>query len=109
MVHRQKWHSLTEASEQLGFDRNYVSLWLRRHKDKLPEEMLIESESGTTKLISEEGIKWIEENTKKEGALVSNRPADEDKYLILVVLGKALNIHFTGGDRGSLEKNILMV
>ncbi|MCT1172657.1 hypothetical protein EFM01_13710, partial [Lactococcus lactis] len=51
--------------------------------------------SGNSKMISEQGIEWIKENIKKEGVLVSNSGASEDKYLILVLLGKAHNIYFT--------------
>ncbi|MCT1172661.1 hypothetical protein EFM01_13730, partial [Lactococcus lactis] len=51
--------------------------------------------SGNSKMISEQGIEWIKENIKKEGVLVSNSGANEDKYLILVLLGKAHNIYFT--------------
>lgn len=90
---KEKWYSLTKASEKLGYSRTYVSLWLRRHKDDFPDEMIMQS--GNSKMISEAGVKWIEENTKKEGVLVSNRAANEDKYLILVLLGKAHNIYFT--------------
>ena len=100
MAENQEWYSLTKASEKLGYGRTYVSLWLRRHKDDFPSSMLMES--GNSKMISEQGIEWIKENIKKEGVLVSNSGANEDKYLILRVLGKALNIHFTGRARGRL-------
>lgn len=100
VAENQEWYSLTKASEKLGYGRTYVSLWLRRHKDDFPSSMLIES--GNSKMISEQGIEWIKENIKKAGVLVSNSSANEDKYLILRVLGKALNIHFTGWARGRL-------
>lgn len=109
MEGRTKWYELNEVSKQLGFNKDYASKWLSRHREELPKEMLIESESGKTRLISEEGIKWIRANTKKEGALVSSNSADEDKYLICAVLGKAPNVHFTGWDRGSLEKNTVIM
>ena len=95
-----EWHSLSKASEILGNGTSYVSLWLRRHEKDMPEGMVIGS--GKSKLISDQGIEWIKKNTKKEGVLVSNSGANEDKYLILRVLGKALNIHFTGWARGRL-------
>lgn len=62
-VAKEQWYSLTKASEKLGYSRAYVSLWLRRHKDDFPEEMIMQS--GNSKMISETGVKWIEENTKK--------------------------------------------
>lgn len=100
VVENQEWYNLTKASEKLGYGRTYVSVWLRRHKDDFPSNMLMES--GNSKMISEQGIEWIKENIKKAGVLVSNSGANEDKYLILRVLGKALNIHFTGRARGRL-------
>ncbi|MCT1228178.1 hypothetical protein EFM07_12535 [Lactococcus lactis] len=93
MAENQEWYSLTKASEKLGYGRTYVSVWLRRHKDDFPSNMLMES--GNSKMISEQGIEWIKENIKKEGVLVSNSGANEYKYLILVLLGKAHNIYFT--------------
>lgn len=83
-----EWHSLSKASEILGHGTSYVSLWLRRHEKDMPEGMIIAS--GNSKLISDQGIEWIKKNTKKEGVLVSNKRAFEDKYLILPLLDKAL-------------------
>lgn len=100
MVKKQKWFSLSQASIKLKRGNTYVSVWLRRHPNELPSEMLMEA--GRVKLISDEGIEWIKKHIKKEGVLVSNSGANEDKYLILRVLGKALNIHFTGRARGRL-------
>ncbi|WP_445623152.1 hypothetical protein [Lactiplantibacillus plantarum] len=68
MARQHEWISLSQAGIKLGHDRSYVSLWLRRHPNSMPEEYLMET--GTVKLISLEGIEWIRKQTKKEGVLV---------------------------------------
>ena len=68
MARQHEWISLSQAGIKLGHDRSYVSLWLRRHPNRMPEEYLMET--GTVKLISLEGIEWIRKQTKKEGVLV---------------------------------------
>lgn len=100
-MENNNWHSLSSANKLLGKGSTYVSLWLRRHRNEIPEEMVVSSQ-GKVYLISDEGIEWISNNAKKEGVLVSNNSANEDKYLISQVLGKALNTHFTGWERGRL-------
>ncbi|KRM07532.1 hypothetical protein FC89_GL000219 [Liquorilactobacillus ghanensis DSM 18630] len=97
----KKWYNLAQASEKLGRSRSYVSLWLRRHQNEVPENMILEG--GKSKLISDEGIKWIKKHIKKEDVLVSSNSADEDQHLKMTVLGDILsNIHFKGRARGSL-------
>lgn len=101
MVRQHEWISLSQAGIKLGHDRSYVSLWLRRHQNRMPEEYLMET--GTVKLISLEGIEWIRKQTKKEGVLVSSRVANGDQHLELRLLGVTLlTIHFTGWARGKL-------
>lgn len=78
---KQEWYSLAQASKELNHGSTYVSVWLRRHPDELPNEMIMEA--GRVKLISKDGIKWINQHTKKEDVLVGNSSANEDKYLIL--------------------------
>ncbi len=57
VANKQKWHSLAQASRELGHGRNYVSAWLSRHREEFPEELMLGS--GKSKLISDEGIEWI--------------------------------------------------
>lgn len=97
MIRKQEWFSLAQASAKLGKGSTYVSVWLRRHPDELPSEMLMET--GKVKLISEYGIEWIKKHIKKEGVLVSNSSANEDKHLKHTLLGVTLlMIYFTGQD-----------
>ena len=78
-----------------------MSVWLRRHPNELPSEMLMET--GKVKLISEDGIEWIKNHIKKEGVLVSSEVANEDQHLEVTILGVTLlTIHFTGRVRGKL-------
>ncbi len=66
MANKQKWHSLAQASRELGHGRNYVSAWLSRHRKEFPEELMLGS--GKSKLISDEGIEWIKKHIKKEAS-----------------------------------------
>lgn len=101
MANTQKWHSLAQASRELGHGRNYVSAWLSRHREEFPDELMLGS--GKSKLISDEGIEWIKKHIKKEGVLVSRKGANEDQHLETAILGVTLlTIHFTGRVRGSL-------
>nr|WP_284706768.1 hypothetical protein [Latilactobacillus sakei] len=101
VARQHEWISLSQAGIKLGHDRSYVSLWLRRHPNRMPEEYLMET--GTVKLISLEGVEWIRKQTKKEGVLVSSRVANGDQHLELRLLGVTLlTIHFTGWTRGKL-------
>ena len=101
MANKQKWHSLAQASRELGYGRNYVSAWLSRHREEFPEELMLGS--GKSKLISDEGIEWIKKHIKKEGVLVSSRVANGDQHLEPQLLGVTLlTIHFTGRVRGKL-------
>ena len=101
MARQHEWISLSQAGIKLGHDRSYVSLWLRRHPNRMPEEYLMET--GTVKLISLEGIEWIKKQSKKEGVLVSSRVANGDQHLEPQLLGVTLlTIHFTGRVRGKL-------
>lgn len=101
MANKQKWHSLAQASRELGHGRNYVSAWLSRHREEFPEELMLGS--GKSKLISDEGIEWIKKHIKKEGVLVSNKGANGDQHLEPQLLGVTLlTIHFTGRVRGKL-------
>lgn len=101
MANKQKWHSLAQASRELGHGRNYVSAWLSRHREEFPDELMLGS--GKSKLISDEGIEWIKKHIKKEGVLVSRKGANEDQHLETAILGVTLlTIHFTGRVRGSL-------
>lgn len=101
MANKQKWHSLAQASRELGHGRNYVSAWLSRHREEFPEELMLGS--GKSKLISDEGIGWIKKHIKKEGVLVSSRVANGDQHLEVTILGVTLlTIHFTGRVRGKL-------
>lgn len=61
----EKWYSLSQASRNLGYSRNYISVWLQRHGKSLPKEMLLEI--GESKFISKQGIEFIKNNTKKLG------------------------------------------
>lgn len=63
MARQHEWISLSQAGIKLGHDRSYVSLWLRRHPNRMPEEYLMET--GTVKLISLEGIEWIRKQKKR--------------------------------------------
>ena len=63
MARQHEWISLSQAGIKLGHDRSYVSLWLRRHPNSMPEEYLMET--GTVKLISLEGIEWIKKKMSK--------------------------------------------
>ncbi|AUJ31013.1 MAG: hypothetical protein ABF991_09980 [Liquorilactobacillus hordei] len=102
MTNKQEWFSLVQASKELNRGNTYVSVWLRRHPDELPNEMIMET--GRVKLISKDGIKWIKQHTKKEDVLVSSNSANEDQYLKKTVLGDILSIiHFKGRARGSLD------
>ncbi|MDN6269850.1 MAG: hypothetical protein L0K54_06115 [Tetragenococcus koreensis] len=67
---KQQWYSLAEGSEKLGFSRGYISLWLRRYEGKIPQRMIYETRNS--KLINDEGLKWIKKQTKKEDVLVNN-------------------------------------
>ncbi|WP_167803168.1 hypothetical protein [Lactiplantibacillus plantarum] len=101
MTKKQEWFSLAQASLKLERGNTYVSVWLRRHPDELPSEMLMET--GKVKLISEDGIEWIKNHIKKEGVLVSSKSANEDQHLEVTILGVTLpTIHFTGRVRGKL-------
>ena len=78
-----------------------MSVWLRRHPNELPSEMLMET--GKVKLISEDGIEWIKNHIKKEGVLVNSEVANGDQHLEVTILGVTLlTIHFTGRVRGKL-------
>lgn len=102
VTNKQEWFSLVQASKELNHGSTYVSVWLRRHPDELPNEMIMET--GRVKLISKDGIKWIKQHTKKEDVLVSSNSANEDQYLKKTVLGNILSIiHFKGRARGSLD------
>lgn len=61
----EHWYSLSEASRILGRSRNYTSLWLKRHGSTMPKEMTFEI--GGKKVISQEGVEFIKNNTKKLG------------------------------------------
>ena len=105
MARQNKWISLSQAGIKLGHDRSYVSLWLRRHPNSMPEEYLMET--GTVKLISLDGIEWIKKQSKKEGVLVSNKGANGDQHLKLRLLGATLLvIHFTGRVRGTSREQL---
>ncbi|SYW14931.1 hypothetical protein [Oenococcus oeni] len=105
MTNKQKWHSLAQASRELGHGRNYVSAWLSRHKEEFPEELMLGS--GKSKLISDEGIEWVKKHVKKEGVLVSNSSANGDWHLESAVLGFVLLIiHFTGRVRGTSSNSV---
>ena len=52
MTKKQEWFSLAQASLKLERGSTYVSVWLRRHPNELPSEMLMET--GKVKLISED-------------------------------------------------------
>ena len=102
VTNKQEWFSLVQASKELNHGSTYVSVWLRRHPDELPNEMIMET--GRVKLISKDGLKWIKQHTKKEDVLVSSNSANEDQHLKNTVLGDILsNIHFKGRARGSLD------
>lgn len=68
----EQWYSLSEASRRLGYSRSYISLWIRRHGETLPKEMFFEI--GEKKVISEQGIEFIKNNTKKLGDRLRNLP-----------------------------------
>lgn len=103
VTNKQEWFSLVQASKELNHGSTYVSVWLRRHPDELPNEMIMET--GRVKLISKDGIKWIKQHTKKEDVLVSSNSANEDQHLKTAVLGDFLSIiHFKGWARGSLDQ-----
>ncbi|MBF7105278.1 hypothetical protein I6H67_00250 (plasmid) [Pediococcus pentosaceus] len=102
---KEEWYNLGQASQKLGRSRSYVSLWLRRHKGEIPENMIMEG--GKSKLISVQGIEWIRDHIKKEGVLVSNSSANGDQHLKLRLLGATLLIiHFTGRDRGMSREQL---
>lgn len=61
----EQWYSLSEGSRKLGYSRNYINMWLLRHGKFLPKEMIFEI--GGRKVISEQGIEFIRNNTKKLG------------------------------------------
>jgi transposase len=104
-VPNEEWYNLGQASQKLGRSRSYVSLWLRRHKGEVPENMIMEG--GKSKLISAQGIEWIRDHIKKEGVLVSNSSANGDQHLKLRLLGATLLIiHFTGRDRGTSREQL---
>jgi len=63
---KQEWFSLAQASLKLERGSTYVSVWLRRHPNELPSEMLMET--GKVKLISEDGIEWIKNHIKKRAS-----------------------------------------
>ncbi len=99
MTKKQEWFSLAQASLKLERGSTYVSVWLRRHPNELPSEMLMET--GKVKLISEDSIEWIKNHIKKEGVLVSSEVANGDQHLEVTILGVTLlTIHFTGRVRG---------
>ena len=101
----EEWYNLGQASQKLGRSRSYVSLWLRRHKGEVPENMILEG--GKSKLISAQGIEWIRDHIKKEGVLVSSRVANGDQHLKLRLLGATLLIvHFTGRVRGTSREQL---
>lgn len=101
MTKKQEWFSLAQASLKLERGSTYVSVWLRRHPNELPSEMLMET--GKVKLISEDGIEWIKNHIKKEGVLVNSEVANGDQHLEVTILGVTLiTIHFTGRVRGKL-------
>ena len=66
MTKKQEWFSLAQASLKLERGSTYVSVWLRRHPNELPSEMLMET--GKVKLISEDGIEWIKKHIKKRAS-----------------------------------------
>ncbi len=66
MTKKQEWFSLAQASLKLERGSTYVSVWLRRHPNELPSEMLMET--GKVKLISEDGIEWIKNHIKKRAS-----------------------------------------
>lgn len=84
----EKWYNLSKASEELGFGSTYVSVWLRRHKNEIPDGLILQS--GNSKLLSDEGIEWLKSHIKKGGVLANNSSVCEDKYLKLTVLGNTL-------------------
>ena len=43
MTRKQEWFSLAQASLKLERGSTYVSVWLRRHPNELPSEMLMET------------------------------------------------------------------
>ena len=63
------WHTLSSASHLLGKGNTYVSLWFRRHD--IPDEMVMSSQ-GKVYLISQDGMEYIRNNTKKEGVLMAS-------------------------------------
>ena len=105
MTKKQAWFSLAQASLKLERGNTYVSVWLRRHPDELPSEMLMET--GKVKLISEDGIEWIKNHIKKEGVLVSNQTTHEDCNLETQLLGFTLSSYYftilRGGPRGTYQ------
>lgn len=102
---KEEWYNLGQASQKLGRSRSYVSLWLRRHKGEVPENMILEG--GKSKLISAQGIEWIRDRIKKEGVLVSNSSANGDQHLEIRLLGVTLlTIHFTGRVRGTSREQL---
>ncbi|MBF7133417.1 hypothetical protein ITQ82_08595 [Pediococcus pentosaceus] len=102
---KEEWYNLGQASQKLGRSRSYVSLWIRRHKGEVPENMILEG--GKSKLISAQGIEWIRDHIKKEGVLVSSRVANGDQHLEIRLLGVTLLIiHFTGRDRGTSREQL---
>lgn len=68
-MENNNWHTLSSASSLLGKGNTYVSLWLRRHD--IPDEMVMSSQ-GKVLLISQDGIEYIRNNTKKEGVLMAS-------------------------------------
>ena len=81
----ENWYNLSKASAKMGYGSTYVSVWLRRHKDEVPDGMVLQS--GNSKLISDKGIEWLKASIKKGGALANSSSVCEDKYLKLSILG----------------------
>ncbi|MCO8296236.1 MAG: hypothetical protein L0I95_06350 [Tetragenococcus koreensis] len=67
---QQQWYSLGEGSEKLGYARGYLSQWLRRYEGEIPEGVIYKTRNS--KLINDEGLKWIKKQTKKKDVLVNN-------------------------------------
>lgn len=102
MTEQQRWVSFAQASRELGHGRNYVSSWIRNHEKEFPKELVIGT--GKSKLISDEGIEWIKEHTKKEGVLVSNQTTHEDFSLEVAFLGFTLSSYYFTILKGGLRE-----
>ena len=87
------WYTFSEGSKKLGKSHSYLYKSMKDRPELFKSTMI--QKQGRIWLISDEGLNYIKKNTKKEGVLVSNKRAFEDKYLILLLLDKALNNYFT--------------